>query len=194
MKITKTRRSGFTLVELLIVIMIIAILAGMLLLATGGATDSAKATRVINDLRSVKSAAMMMMMDSPDDFEDLIGHGDPYQMHAALSKYTDRPLMFESGKQGEGDASSTLMADIQRATISHDGDTVERVFLVFHYAPGWDGKSNESYITQGVANKLAQQAEKVGLYSVPFGGQTSGNEAKKYDGKNDIETVAVMLR
>ena len=60
------RRShgGFTLVELLIVIMIIAILAGMMLLATGSATDSAEATKIINDLRSLKSASLMYYSDN----------------------------------------------------------------------------------------------------------------------------------
>ena len=57
------RRGGFTLVELLIVIMIIAILAGMMLLATGSATDSAEATKVINDLRGAKSAALLYYAD-----------------------------------------------------------------------------------------------------------------------------------
>ena len=59
----KKRKGGFTLVELLIVIMIIAILAGMMLLATGSATDSAEATRVINDLRGLKGAALLYYGD-----------------------------------------------------------------------------------------------------------------------------------
>ena len=59
----KARKGGFTLVELLIVIMIIAILAGMMLLATGSATDSAEATRVINDLRGMKGAALLYYGD-----------------------------------------------------------------------------------------------------------------------------------
>ena len=59
----KARKGGFTLVELLIVIMIIAILAGMMLLATGSATDSAEATKIINDLRNLKSAALLYYAD-----------------------------------------------------------------------------------------------------------------------------------
>ena len=57
------RHGGFTLVELLIVIMIIAILAGMMLLATGSAVDSAEATKIINDLRDMKTAALMFFID-----------------------------------------------------------------------------------------------------------------------------------
>jgi general secretion pathway protein G len=59
----KARKGGFTLVELLIVIMIIAILAGMMMLATGSATDGAEATKVINDLRNLKGAALMYFAD-----------------------------------------------------------------------------------------------------------------------------------
>ena len=63
-KAMKARHGGFTLVELLIVIIIIAILAGMLLLATGSATDSADATKIINDIRNLKGAAMMYYVDN----------------------------------------------------------------------------------------------------------------------------------
>ncbi|MDR1965695.1 MAG: type II secretion system GspH family protein [Synergistaceae bacterium] len=57
------RDRGFTLIELLIVIMIIALLSGMMLLAAGSSVDGSEATKVINDLRDVKAAAMMYYMD-----------------------------------------------------------------------------------------------------------------------------------
>ena len=54
---------GFTLVELLIVIIIIGILAGMMMLSTGSATDKAEATRIVSDMRNVKSAVLMFFAD-----------------------------------------------------------------------------------------------------------------------------------
>ena len=64
--VLKARKGGFTLVELLIVIIIIAILAGMLLLTTGAATDRAEATKIINDLRNMKSATLILVELSVD--------------------------------------------------------------------------------------------------------------------------------
>jgi general secretion pathway protein G len=82
----KARKGGFTLVELLIVIMIIAILAGMMLLATGSATDGAEATKVVNDLRNLKSAALLFYGDTlkwPATADDV----------KSLDKYADRPVV-----------------------------------------------------------------------------------------------------
>jgi len=60
----KQRKSkGFTLVELLIVIIIIGILAGMMMLSTGSATDKAEATKIVSNLRNIKSAALMYFAD-----------------------------------------------------------------------------------------------------------------------------------
>ena len=53
------KKKAFTLVELLIVIIIVGILAGMMLLSAGSATDSAKAARIISDLRNMKAAALV---------------------------------------------------------------------------------------------------------------------------------------
>ncbi|MDR3164135.1 MAG: prepilin-type N-terminal cleavage/methylation domain-containing protein [Synergistaceae bacterium] len=60
----KIRKGGFTLVELLIVIMIIAILAGMMMLSAGSAVDSAETARIISDLRNLKSAALLFFADT----------------------------------------------------------------------------------------------------------------------------------
>jgi general secretion pathway protein G len=59
-------RKGFTLVELLIVIVIIGILASGMMLASGAATATATATTIISDLKSLQGAAIMYYANSLD--------------------------------------------------------------------------------------------------------------------------------
>jgi general secretion pathway protein G len=54
---------GFTLVEVLIVIVIIGLLAGSLLLIMGTARDNAEAARIISEMRTMKSAAVLYKSD-----------------------------------------------------------------------------------------------------------------------------------
>jgi general secretion pathway protein G len=95
-KIFKARRSGFTLVELLIVTVIIGILAGMMMLMMGSATDGAVVSKTINDLRLIKSATLLYYSDeykwpdgSPATASDSAMGADTV---VSLEQYMDKPI------------------------------------------------------------------------------------------------------
>ena len=54
-----SRSRAFTLVELLIVIIIIGIMAGIFTLSVGAARDKAQATKIVSDMRVLKSAVIL---------------------------------------------------------------------------------------------------------------------------------------
>lgn len=88
MKKVLKKRTGFTLVELLIVIIIIGILAGAMLLVAGSGTDKAEATKIVSNLRSLKTAALMYYADNPSAANAAL----PANAIDLLKKYMDRDL------------------------------------------------------------------------------------------------------
>ena len=63
------RKNGFTLVELLIVIVVIGVLSAMMMLSSTEAVSSAKATNIINNLRNWKTATLEYYADHLDEVE-----------------------------------------------------------------------------------------------------------------------------
>ena len=64
------KRKGFTLVELLIVIVVIGILSAMMMLSSTEAVTSAKASNIVSNLRNLKTAALAMYIDNMDNFDN----------------------------------------------------------------------------------------------------------------------------
>ncbi len=63
------KRKGFTLVELLIVIVVIGILSAMMMLSSTEAVTSAKASNIVSNLRNLKTAALAFYVDHLDAME-----------------------------------------------------------------------------------------------------------------------------
>ena len=60
----KKARKGFTLVELLVVIAVIGILASMAMIGGSEATNTAKATRIVDEFQKLSAAMMMYYADN----------------------------------------------------------------------------------------------------------------------------------
>ena len=66
--IMRKTRKGFTLVELLIVIVVIGILSAMMMLSSTEAVTSAKASNIVSNFRNLKTAALAYYADNLDYF------------------------------------------------------------------------------------------------------------------------------
>lgn len=162
----RAKKSGFTLVELLIVIMIIAILAGMLLLATGSATDTATATKIINDMRAAKSAALLIYMDSGQSW-DWAKSANADNIKKSLDRYMDRPLFGDGSPYSNIDIKNDIEVTLATDTSGTATSTSKRDLIGFTLG--------SSYNTDRIKAKLQGNAGRVGLYDDSGKAYTSGN-------------------
>lgn len=158
------KRSGFTLVELLIVIMIIAILAGMMMLATGSATNTANATRVINDLRALKSATTIAILDrglTDAQILDLDEWNRPDGLLKQISDAMDTPL----AQTGSSECYVPRPVSVKIAEV-------DRILLGFDM----DMSTYDYLKDENVRKKLEGQAMTVGLYDEDGNLYTKGKD------------------
>lgn len=79
-----SRRRGFSLVELLIVIVVIGVLSSMMIFSSSESISSAKASNIISNLRSLKNAAFAMYINHPESF-DTTAPANPTKDQLALA-------------------------------------------------------------------------------------------------------------
>ena len=98
------KRRGFTLVELLIVIVVIGVLSAMMMLSSTEAVTSARASNIVSNLRNFKTAAMAMYVDNLDEM-DVKGElpTDANGANGQLVKYMNKG---NSGAKAEDDTTN----------------------------------------------------------------------------------------
>ena len=78
--------NGFTLIELMIVIVVIGILASMMMIASNESVSTAKASNIVSNLRNFSMAAMALYTDKIDDYVSLPG-SSPYSITNQVKLY-----------------------------------------------------------------------------------------------------------
>lgn len=126
---TERRSSAFTLVELLLVIVIIGILAGMLLLSSGGAIDLSKKTACLNNRKVIQREYEVLVADPEHaNFQQLFS-GTILPAHPRIQLVSDGTV-YETlkGVCPAGGIVAVLLPDMQNPSeieISctlHDGE------------------------------------------------------------------------
>ena len=153
------KRRGFTLVELLIVIVVIGILSAMMMLSSTEAVSSARASNIVSNLRNLKTAALAWYVDSLDVIEGKDDKGNAFALNDATHfKFVKRYLNNDT-------ASDLTDYHIVEAT----NNNIKQWFV--YYA--------KDKADANVRLKLQGRATSTGLLK-----GTANTTANKYDGTN----------
>jgi len=87
----KRRSRGFTLIEVLIVIIIIGILSGSILITAGNAISKSEATKIVSNLESLKKAVLFYYADNSEWFSQSDEGWGVISINS-LSPYLDREI------------------------------------------------------------------------------------------------------
>lgn len=139
------KRKGFTLVELLIVIVVIGILSAMMMLSSTEAVTSARASNIVSNLRNFKTAALAMYVDKLDEAANLV---DGEYSATDLTKSMDTVVKYMNNSSQQGNADS----DLTKYGIANANGGW---FVYYNF--GTDGDAR-------IKSKIAGRAKSVGLY------------------------------
>lgn len=164
------KRRGFTLVELLIVIVVIGILSAMMMLSSTEAVSSARASNIVSNLRNLKTAALAWYLDN-------MGRSDGPSL--------DDLTPYLSGKLEDSSENSKV-----------DKYAIETSFS----SNSWAVKCTIVDATIDIKNKLKERAASVGLLKSDASisldeatGNISITSGQYYDGSGDEVYMFIRL-
>ena len=169
---SEMKRKGFTLVELLIVIVVIGILSAMMMLSSTEATTSARASNIVSNLRNLKTAALAYYTD----------HLDDYNSSLKLNNVDMKDLV-KYLKAGGNVSTSGLDKEFEGYVFVNGTGNYEVWFV------GYTGASDTR-----IRDKLKGRASSVQLLSSPtVPTTTSGGKASNaYDGTTSTVYMIVL--
>ena len=180
----KEGRKGFTLVELLIVIVVIEILAGMMMLSSTEAVSSAKATRIISDLTVLKKAVISWYTDNYERVEPQYNSGEKrndYLVKVGNSSYHLGVFAKDHGGQKEF---VKYLGSSNKITLTKDNSTKPGEYLLAT-------EGNEWFVGYDVGNDMRLREKLAGrAKSLKLQGAT---KRLKKDGSLDTNTDNIHL-
>ena len=94
----KPVRTGFTLVELLIVIAVIGILSSMMMLSSSESVASAKAAGIISDMTTIRTAALAYFADNAKEINKAGQNFNLADKREDVMKYIDQSTLHDNNK------------------------------------------------------------------------------------------------
>lgn len=122
--LSKKARGGFTIVELLIVVVVIAILASVTVVAYSGITQKANTTRYVAAVDAIEKQIRLAHIQGSIDIGTLLGTPGPtWHMDTCLGNEADFPV---SGDFGYGECSKTTSQGVSVVTRTVNQDLIDK--------------------------------------------------------------------
>lgn len=170
------KHRGFTLVELLIVIVVIGVLSAMMMLSSTEAVSSAEAAKVISNMRNLKTAVLEWYADNLDRVKK---NGNNYNVFSTDGTNPQSLPTFTASAAGKAEILKYLNdASFLLSAKSNNNNDGEYIIADVNY------KTWYVYYTVGsntkLKQKLASRAKSLGLKGHSgIGGVPSETEYKK---------------
>lgn len=174
-------RKGFTLVELLIVIVVIGILSAMMIFSSTEAVSSAKAAKIIGDMTNLRKATMSWYVDNIDRVKERKSSDGKNKEYKFEIKGKEE-VFSDFVNKGGGDEilkyiSNGSSIKLQNKKKSEEGDYV---LIAMLFSSKWYICYNLGDKSSRLKEKLAGRKSSIGLL---------GSENVNTNGKNEITEV-----
>ena len=196
---SRTVKKGFTLVELLIVIVVIGILTVGMFIAASEMEATARATKIINDLKQLKTAAMSWYWDNHDSFIR-VSNSEGYWIERNGRKYKVHDLLIANEgaeiKKYLGNSNFVL----NKGTSDYGNVDTKGLYATLDGYSVYVGKSNTEYYVfyrfstdskkkdkSRLREKLKGRAKSSGLISY------ASQKTNTYNGENVVGMLVMTF-